>query len=247
MKRSWILCALLLALSILLCACSSATATGKNGSYGFPPAETDELLCFPGISWGTSMEEAMDALNADESDCEIIQQIGNQERILFENATWFGEEATRAQLMFDNDKLISVVIEYPDEADMEKVRGNLEAIYGSPADSYTTYRCPLSFETGYEKGEVVSAEFTTNNQTAFWVSSKTYGEYLGAEDTTKWVNRTRAANAANPYSTAEAYEKIAALSPFSYLVCTTDGTGDFLKMNCKNVVMLRCNFRFLTD
>lgn len=208
-------------------------------SFGSPPAETDELLCFPGLPWGITLDEALDVLKLEESQYELVEDdIGIRQRLNFYNAEWFGEAATQALLIFDSNQLVEIYIAYPDDADMQKVKENLESIYGSPSDKFTRYRRQLSFENGYEKGAVVSAEYPSDDQTVFWVSDVHYDDYLGEVKTAEWINQTYAAN---PDSTKEAYEKVAALNAFSHVVWSTNGTGDYVPYNTPNIVTLACD------
>ena len=207
-------------------------------SFGMPPAETDELLSFPGLTWGISLDEALDILNIDESKYELVlDQAQIRDRLRFFNADWFGQKSTHAQIMFDFNQLTQIYIEYPDDADMEIVRANLEAIYGSPADSYTYYRRQLPIEEGYEEGGIVSVEYPSSEHTVYWVTDVHYDDYLGADKTADWVYKMRAHN---PEVAKETFEKMAKLNPFAYIVWSTNGTGGDLNLNTKNIVMLCC-------
>ena len=219
------------------------TPISSGLSFGMPPAETDDLLCFPGVSWGISLDEVLDILKVEESKYELLE-VFLRKTVTFYDADWFGQTATRAQMIFDNDELIGIYIEYPADTDMKAVKSTLESIYGSPADSYTRYRRPLQFETGYKKDDVVPIEYASDEQTVFWVSDVHYNDYLGEEGTADWVYRMRASNTG---STAESFNKIAELNPFSHIVWSTNGTGGYTQLNSQNAVVLACDLLRLSS
>ena len=211
-------------------------------SFGMPPAETDELLSFPGLTWGISLEEALDILALEESDYEIVDQITRQ-TVFLNNAKWFGVTSSRAKIAFDDDMLTTIYICYPDDADMQAAKENLEAIYGRPSDGYTYYRRRLPQEVGYQNDIVVPTEYESNEQRVFWVSDVHYDDYLGEEKTADWAYHMRAHNTS---STLEAFEKIAELNSFSSIMWSTNGAEDAPDLDSQNVVVLACNLLMLS-
>ena len=104
------------------------------GSCG---SKMDPLLNYPGLSWGMTVEESVEALELPE-DMAVTDYGRATKLITLENTDCMGQIAEQVQLFFycmDDDTwcLGSVRVCYPENADMQAVEKEVRRCYGAPA------------------------------------------------------------------------------------------------------------------
>ena len=130
--RKWIMWTAAFSICCLLSACS-------------PQQAPEELLQFPGASWGATPQEVTDALQIPEGAAESGESTDGGQRAYYlalQDWSCFGTQANYVILRFYEQEpgslgLESVEVYYPDDTDMSAVRDALIQTYGSDAASYT--------------------------------------------------------------------------------------------------------------
>ena len=130
--RKWIMWTAAFSICCLLSACS-------------PQQAPEELLQFPGASWGATPQEVTDALQIPEGAAESGERTDGGQRAYYlalQDWSCFGTQANYVILRFYEQEpgslgLESVEVYYPDDTDMSAVRDALIQTYGSDAASYT--------------------------------------------------------------------------------------------------------------
>lgn len=153
MKKKSIVAAAVLAVAIALSAC---TAISQKGSA---PA-------FPNAQWGGSIEEVLKDLGTSPealgSNLQITDESTGAATAVVENLEVFGEESVGAILLFGGTQdgkgaFYRAEVYYPDGADMEGVRAEMEKAFGKPAETVTLY--------GETNG---SHALTSDEQNQYW-------------------------------------------------------------------------------
>ena len=153
-----LLCVMASAAMLLFCACSSSKPE-KDLQDG-------TALAFPGTNWNMNMDEVIRACGFEDADDLQMLPDDYAPAFLLSDREVFGETATTLNFSFidldalaqDSGKatssgeevLASVTIVYPASADMEKVRQELDSLYGkSSLDEVTVFSLynPLDSDT----------------------------------------------------------------------------------------------------
>ena len=148
-----------LPISLLLTGCQGA----KESSKEITPPDT---------GWGKTVDEVLADWNLDRDQVEIFSETESAAAIAVDTeATVFGEQTSRVMFQFINldqtgatgkPVLCEVDITYPDDADMDTVKKEMEKSYGSSKDSITRYELYQSLgddqlpEYTYKKADQLS-------------------------------------------------------------------------------------------
>ena len=157
------------------------------GSEKLPQIQEEGLIVYPGIQWNASPEEVLAALKLEEKDVTVetdipFQAAGSDEGYQIgqytfsaEGISLFGGETKVAfQFRQYTEKglgLQTVLVCYPDSADMTKIRGTIEKCLGAPTNDQVDSGLYLNLDPGSVKGHVV-----------YWDSTAKLGDYLGNGD-----------------------------------------------------------------
>ena len=156
-----------------------------------PQIEDDrsrQLLNFPGVEWGMSAEDIIQALALNETDYELISD--RWQKLCVYNVNCFDTPATKVEFYLDLDSgfditgLQSILVYYPSGTDMDSVKTVLEKNYG-PAQSSYKYYFPEDYAgntIGKEKENGVPFEmkFLDENECC-WMSHANIDDYLAGD------------------------------------------------------------------
>ena len=131
MKKRVFAITLFLVLTIILCSCG-----GKEG---------DGSLEFPKTKWGMTRAEVLEAYDMEREDASEWQDDGYGTTFAVEGQKLFGEETGRIRFEFldigsGTQQLCAVSVEYPDDADMNRVLKNMRKEYGDTVPEITMYQ-----------------------------------------------------------------------------------------------------------
>lgn len=131
MKKRAFVTTLFLVLTIILCSCGE-----KEG---------DGSLEFPKTKWGMTRAEVLEAYDMEREDASDWQDDGYGTTFAVEGKKLFGEETGRIQFEFldigsGTQQLCVVSVEYPDDADMNRVLKNMRKEYGDTVPEITMYQ-----------------------------------------------------------------------------------------------------------
>lgn len=152
MKKKTIIAAVLAAV-VVLSGCSSV------GNSQTP-------LRFPGVSWGSSIDQTLESLGTDREKLEgkltVYDEGTGSAAAILEKQEVFGEESVGAILLFGGTQdgkgaFYRAEVYYPDGADMEAVRAEMEKAFGKPAETVNLYG---------ENGN--SRTLTSDEQNQYW-------------------------------------------------------------------------------
>ena len=111
--------------------------------------ESSKEITPPDTGWGKTVDEVLADWNLDRDQVEIFSETNSAAAIAVDTeATVFGEQTSRVMFQFINldqtgatgkPVLCEVDITYPDDADMDTVKKEMEKSYGSSKDSITRY------------------------------------------------------------------------------------------------------------
>ena len=111
--------------------------------------ESSKEITPPDTGWGKTVDEVLADWNLDRAQVEIFSETESAAAIAVDTeATVFGEQTSRVMFQFINldqtgatgkPVLCEVDITYPDDADMDTVKKEMEKSYGSSKDSITRY------------------------------------------------------------------------------------------------------------
>ena len=111
--------------------------------------ESSKEITPPDTGWGKTVDEVLADWNLDRDQVEIFSETESAAAIAVDTeATVFGEQTSRVMFQFINldqtgatgkPVLCEVDITYPDDADMDTVKKEMEKSYGSSKDSITRY------------------------------------------------------------------------------------------------------------
>ena len=111
--------------------------------------ESSKEITPPDTGWGKTVDEVLADWNLDRDQVEIFSETESAAAIAVDTeATVFGEKTSRVMFQFINldqtgatgkPVLCEVDITYPDDADMDTVKKEMEKSYGSSKDSITRY------------------------------------------------------------------------------------------------------------
>ena len=146
--------------------------------------ESSKEITPPDTGWGKTVDEVLADWNLDRDQVEIFSETESAAAIAVDTeATVFGEQTSRVLFQFINldqtgatgkPVLCEVDITYPDDADMDTVKKEMEKSYGSSKDSITRYELYQSLgddqlpEYTYKKADQLAWEayqpgLTTDN------------------------------------------------------------------------------------
>ena len=134
--------------------------------------ESSKEITPPDTGWGKTVDEVLADWNLDRDQVEIFSETESAAAIAVDTeATVFGEKTSRVMFQFINldqtgatgkPVLCEVDITYPDDADMDTVKKEMEKSYGSSKDSITRYELYQSLgddqlpEYTYKKADQLS-------------------------------------------------------------------------------------------
>lgn len=134
--------------------------------------ESSKEITPPDTGWGKTVDEVLADWNLDRDQVEIFSETESAAAIAVDTeATVFGEQTSRVMFQFINldqtgatgkPVLCEVDITYPDDADMDTVKKEMEKSYGSSKDSITRYELYQSLgddqlpEYTYKKADQLS-------------------------------------------------------------------------------------------
>ena len=111
--------------------------------------ESSKEITPPDTGWGKTVDEVLADWNLDRDQVEIFSETNSAAAIAVDTeATVFGEQTSRVMFQFINldqtgatgkPVLCEVDITYPDDADMDTVKKEMEKSYGSSKGSITRY------------------------------------------------------------------------------------------------------------
>ena len=136
------------------------------------PVETDkELLNYPGLQWGMTIEEVQSALGFSNDAIVKVEDRGNVMGYYVEGLNYFGLPVEQILLNFTSSYgnpygLYEVIVLLPDDTDMEKAKQTMTAYYGDPIDSYT-------YMADWTYGKETTEESEEGND--LWLSQATIG------------------------------------------------------------------------
>lgn len=137
-----------------------------------PQPEAAKFLEFPETNWNMTMQEVMDAYGVT-PETEGVTVADDQSAFRIDGLTLFGVKTDNIIFAFQqaDGKLSHVRLAYPDDADMQTVRQQLQTLYGDSVKRHTRLEHDLR-EATMEETEHLT----------FWHSTTAISEYLSAED-----------------------------------------------------------------
>lgn len=153
-----------LSAAILLCFAACQTPA--------PQPEAAKLLEFPETNWSMTIQEVMDAYQITPESAGVTV-LDDQSAFRIEGLTLFGVKTDNVLFAFQqaDGKLSHVRLAYPDDADMQTVRQQLQTLYGDSVKRHTRLEYDLQEATMEE-----------TEHFAFWHSATPISGYLNAED-----------------------------------------------------------------
>lgn len=146
-KVSLLFTAMLLVIS-LLCGCghvspaviTGTTAVASSGTTdetaGPLLTRKDQTLNYPGLVWGMSSDQVVEALALENTDYTHSSEF----RAEVTGVEVFGAVAEEVVFVYAYEqKLCRVMVHFPDDADMMAVKDRVTEWYGEPAESYERY------------------------------------------------------------------------------------------------------------
>ena len=190
--------------------------------------ESSKEITPPDTGWGKTVDEVLADWNLDRDQVEIFSETESAAAIAVDTeATVFGEQTSRVMFQFINldqtgatgkPVLCEVDITYPDDADMDTVKKEMEKSYGSSKDSITRYELYQSLgddqlpEYTYKKadqlavwsGESLKDAIPSDKSTEYETAWEAYQPGLTTDN---WENYTEQASMATAVcaSGAEAF------------------------------------------
>lgn len=189
--------------------------------------ESSKEITPPDTGWGKTVDEVLADWNLDRDQVEIFSETNSAAAIAVDTeATVFGEQTSRVMFQFINldqtgatgkPVLCEVDITYPDDADMDTVKKEMEKSYGSSKDSITRYELYQSLgddqlpEYTYKKadqlavwsGESLKDVIPSDKSTEYETAWEAYQPGLTADKpNAKAIVNTAATDVAPPFNTA---------------------------------------------
>ena len=179
--------------------------------------ESSKEITPPDTGWGKTVDEVLADWNLDRDQVEIFSETESAAAIAVDTeATVFGEQTSRVMFQFINldqtgatgkPVLCEVDITYPDDADMDTVKKEMEKSYGSSKDSITRYELYQSLsddqlpEYTYKKadqlavwsGESLKDAIPSDKSTEYETAWEAYQPGLTTDN---WENYTEQASMA---------------------------------------------------
>lgn len=179
--------------------------------------ESSKEITPPDTGWGKTVDEVLADWNLDRDQVEIFSETNSAAAIAVDTeATVFGEQTSRVMFQFINldqtgatgkPVLCEVDITYPDDADMDTVKKEMEKSYGSSKGSITRYELYQSLgddqlpEYTYKKadqlavwsGESLKDAIPSDKSTEYETAWEAYQPGLTADN---WENYTEQASMA---------------------------------------------------
>lgn len=154
-------------LLLLLTACQV-----QEPSPAPPNPDAAKLLEFPETNWSMTIQEVMDAYQVT-PETEGVTVLDDQSAFRVEGLTLFGVKTDNVIFAFQqaDGKLSHVRLAYPDDADMQTVRQQLQTLYGDSVKRHTRLEYDLR-----------EATIEETEHFAFWHSATPISGYLNAED-----------------------------------------------------------------
>ena len=190
--------------------------------------ESSKEITPPDTGWGKTVDEVLADWNLDRDQVEIFSETNSAAAIAVDTeATVFGEQTSRVMFQFINldqigatgkPVLCEVDITYPDDADMDTVKKEMEKSYGSSKDSITRYELYQSLgddqlpEYTYKKadqlavwsGESLKDAIPSDKSTEYETAWEAYQPGLTADNWESYTEQTSMATAVCAYG-AEAF------------------------------------------
>lgn len=148
--------------ALLLCACAEKSKAGDNA------------LNFPDMEWGMTWEEVMSAGSiAEENISENSQESEYSAVYLVDGYEVFGEKSVRTNFNFidlggGTKELVNVVVQYPEDADMEQVLKEMTKVYGSTVAEMTDY---AQFSALGDDSRLTPTQYTESEQMKIWAGA----------------------------------------------------------------------------
>lgn len=190
--------------------------------------ESSKEITPPDTGWGKTVDEVLADWNLDRDQVEIFSETNSAAAIAVDTeATVFGEQTSRVMFQFINldqtgatgkPVLCEVDITYPDDADMDTVKKEMEKSYGSSQDSITRYELYQSLgddqlpEYTYKKadqlavwsGESLKDAIPSDKSTEYETAWEAYQPGLTADNWESYTEQASMATAVCAYG-AEAF------------------------------------------
>lgn len=213
MKRVISLC--LIFVLLLMGGCANQTA--------------DVLLCYPGLEWGMTCDQVIAKLNLAESS--YTRHFDITDTLYIDNFEAFEATADKVIFNFKPDRvgLSSIMIIYPDFADMDAVKAQIEEQYGSPVDKYIEYHPGLSKIEKF-KDQLQYTEYLSDTNCVYWVSDVTMSGYLEKKLIPEYI--ASLSESVNP----SIYEEYLDMASVTYIKWTNNYESDTI--DSRNVVFL---------
>ena len=215
-----LLCVMVSAAMLLFCACSGAKS-GQSLREG-------TALSFPGTNWNMNMDEVMNACGFTDADDLQVSDDDCAPAFLVSDREVFGETATTLSFSFVNLKAVAqdsetasapgeevlagVTVIYPAGADLEKVRQQLDSLYGKSALNEITVFSPYS---PLDSDTLSGQKQTASDTTALWGTPALSSE-IGGKDKASFQEKWPAFQ---PGLTAEDWESFSDEARFVTIVC----------------------------
>ena len=175
--------------------------------------ESSKEITPPDTGWGKTVDEVLADWNLDRDQVEIFSETNSAAAIAVDTeATVFGEQTSRVMFQFINldqtgatgkPVLCEVDITYPDDADMDTVKKEMEKSYGSSKGSITRYELYQSLgddqlpEYTYKKadqlavwsGESLKDAIPSDKSTEYETAWEAYQPGLTADNWVQFLRR----------------------------------------------------------
>ena len=173
--------------------------------------ESSKEITPPDTGWGKTVDEVLADWNLDRDQVEIFSETDSAAAIAVDTeATVFGEKTSRVMFQFINldqtgatgkPVLCEVDITYPDDADMDTVKKEMEKSYGSSKDFITRYEL---YQLAVWSGESLKDAIPSDKSTEYETAWEAYQPGLTADN---WESYTEQASMATAVcaSSAEAF------------------------------------------
>lgn len=162
----------------LICALLSLFCLLMLLSACHTPSDVKNLLEFPKTNWNMSLQEVMQAydITADTAGVTVLE---DESGFSVDELELFGQKTTNTIFYFQSQAdgkadLVKVLLNYPDDADMQLVRKELQNAYGGSMKQYTLLR-----QNGASYEEEIKEK---TEHYAFWHSKLPISEYLNKTD-----------------------------------------------------------------
>ena len=187
--------------------------------------ESSKEITPPDTGWGKTVDEVLADWNLDRDQVEIFSETNSAAAIAVDTeATVFGEQTSRVMFQFINldqtgatgkPVLCEVDITYPDDADMDTVKKEMEKSYGSSKDSITRYELYQSL------GDDQLPEYTYKkaDQLAVW-SGESLKDAIPSDKSTEYET---AWEAYQPGLTTDNWENYTEQASMATAVCAYGG------------------------